>query len=111
MNLSDESKNKFVAGYKTAMVGAFNTLSTECVDATKEAKPGGVEALVKVYESVCKIAASFDFGFDEQDISRELDTFYKDPQHVPVSINVALHSVRDILLGKRPHAGIGIASP
>jgi hypothetical protein len=110
MSLSDESKNKFVDGYKTAMTGAFNTLGAECMDAAKDAKPGGLEALVKVYENVCKLAGSFDFEFEEQDISRGLDNFYKDSPNMRIPIDVAMQHVRDVLQSKRPPAGIGSGS-
>jgi hypothetical protein len=107
MGLSDESKNKFVDGYKTAMTGAFNTLGAECVDAAKDAKPGGLEALVKVYENVCKLAASFDFEFEEHDIRQGLDNFYKDSPNMRIPIDVAMRHVREVLQSKRPPAGIG----
>jgi hypothetical protein len=72
------------------------------VDAAKDAKPGGQAALVKVYENVCKLAPSFDFEFEEQDISRGLDNFYEDSPNIRIPIDVAMQHVRDVLQSKRP---------
>lgn len=124
ISLSGHAKNTFLDGYMAAMGRVSNRLFTECADkmkkiATKTTPDGRTIPIVPAPDvdippiwSLCVLGGTFDFGFEQQDLRKGVDEFYKDAQNSQVPIDDALQHVRDVLQSKRPkRQGIGTISP
>lgn len=118
-SLSGNTKNTFLDGYKVAMRHVSAKLFATCLDEVKKIQAKVISnprATIPADDleqsmSLCILADSFDFGFEQRELRNGVDEFYKDTHNSTVLIDVALQQVRDVLKSKKPKSMSGIGSP
>jgi|SRR5579864_240362 len=99
--LSDDAKDNFIDGYRTAMNKAQFMTHGECMEETNAIKPGAdFDARMKEVVILCTLAQEFDFKVDKP-MKSGLDDFYKDPLNTRIPDFMAMAYVRDELQGKK----------
>lgn len=109
VTLSDDARDRFIERYAKAMSHVMSDLVTDCADGIKSLPRNGaqeVDAMASM--TLCKVASSFDFNFDQKELREGVDGFYKDSTNLSIPVETALQRVRDALAAKRPRGqGIG----
>lgn len=99
--LTDEGKENFIDGYRTAMENAQFITHGECMQETKSLKPGAeFNARMQEIMILCELAEGFDFKAD-QSLKPPLDAFYKEPLNTRIPVFMAMQYVRDEMMGKK----------
>jgi hypothetical protein len=100
-SLSDDAKDSFIDGYRTAMDKAQFTAYGECMEEKKSLQPASdFDTKMKEIVILCTLAQEFDFKVDKP-MKGGLDDFYKDPLNTRIPAFTAMAYVRDELQGKK----------
>jgi hypothetical protein len=99
--LSDDAKDSYVDGYRSAMSKAQSLTYGTCMKEKDAIKPGAdFDTQMKEVIILCSLAQEFDFKVDKP-MKGGLDDFYKDPANTRITDFIATAYVRDQLQGKK----------